>query len=313
MDNEQNKPEKPGQLPQNPEIKIPAQNKPAAREDNLPKLRTMKHDAAQYLKDRNLSFLDLVAQEHKQQNENRQKFEYTERVTEKTWFRSVLVLVSLVFLVIIGYAAYVFLLTTNTLPNTEAAPARAFIPVEERGVVTIREHDRAGLLAKLEAARRDRLPSRSIKHVVVQIEVFGGASRFATAKDFFETLEFKLPNGLAENIEDKFDILMYYRPDGADLGLLFKPKDHERALAHMLAWEDSVILDFRTLYFDTQVSQPFHLFSDKIVRNIDTRRIDLINDAEFSYALFAQNMLVIATSDEFMEVLLGRLLAAPPR
>lgn len=302
----------PGQLP--PEYKKPPLSPPApGKSEDLPGIRTMKHDATRYLKDRNISFLDLVAKEHTYAKEHAEAFEYNEKVTEKVWFRSVIVLVSLVFLGILVYTAYVFLLTRDTLPTTEAPPARAFITVEEREIISIREKDRAGLLSKLEAARRDRLPSRSIKHVVVRIDSFGGASRFASARDFFETLDFKTPPGFTENINDKFDILIYYRPDGADIALLASPKDYERVFAHMLAWENTILLDFRHLYFDNDISQPLQLFNDKIVRNIDTRTIALEQNQEFIYAFFAQRLLVIATSEQFLEVILGRLLAAPPR
>lgn len=301
---------KPGQIGDSAVPHAPPQE---TADDNLPRLRTMKNDAARYLKDRNLSFLDLVAKEHEYAEEHPQKFEYRERVTEKVWFRGVLGLVSLVLLATIAYGVYVFLLTRDTLPSTEATPARAFIPVEEREIITIRDKDRAGLLSKLEAAEKDRLPSRSIKHVVVRIESFGGSARFATAADLLETLDFKVPEGFAANLNDKFDILIYYRSDGADMSFLFEPKDYERAFAHMLAWEHTAILDMRILYFDTDVSQPLTLFTDKIVRNIDVRSIALQENSTFSYAIFARRLLVIATSDEFMEVLLGRLLASPPR
>lgn len=305
---------KPGQIGrQTPPAPQHASTPQSASDDDLPKLRTMKHDAARYLKDRNLSFLDLVAKEHENTEGRSQNFEYHERVTEKAWFRGVLGLVSIVLLAAIGYGIYVFLLTRNTLPPTEATPARAFIPVEEREIITIREGDRAGLLSKLEAVRRDRLPSRSIKHIVVRIESFGGSARFATATDFLKTLDFKVPNGLTDNLNDKFDVLIYYRPGGADIGLLFEPKDHERVLAHMLAWENTIILDFKNIYFDNDVSQPFSLFTDKVIRNIDVRTIALQENIAFFYAIFAQRLLVVATSEQFMEVLLGRLLAAPPR
>ena len=303
--------QKPGEIP---DQSVPPASEPRPENQNeLPKLRTMKHDAARYLKDRNLSFLDLVAKEHESAQERASKFEYHERVTEKAWFRGVLGLVTVILLGAVGYGIYVFLLTRDTLPATEATPARAFIPVEEREIITIRDGDRAGLLSKLEAARRNRLPSRSIKHVVVRLESFGGGSRFATAAEFFEIIDFKIPSGFADNIHDKFDILMYYRPDGADMGLVLEPKDQERAFGQMLGWENSIILDFRNLYFDMQVTQPLHLFTDTIIKNIDVRTINLEQGTTFLYALFAQRFLVIALSEEFMDVLLGRLLAAPPR
>ena len=302
---------KPGEIP---DQSVPSPSLPRDENENeLPKLRTMKHDAARYLKDRNISFLDLVAKEHESAQERAAKFEYHERITEKAWFRGVLGLVGVVLLAAAGYGVYVLLLTRDTLPPTEATPARSFIPVEEREIITIRDGDRAGLLSKLEAARRSRLPSHSIKHVVVRIETFGGNARFASADDFFQTLEFKTPSGFTENLQDKFDVLIYYRPDGADMGFLLEPKDHERALGHMLAWETSIILDFRNLYFDADVTQPQYLFTDTVVKNIDVRSIALEQNTAFSYSIFARRMLVITTSSEFMDVLLGRLLAAPPR
>ncbi len=305
---------KPGQIPEE-HVRLPEESSPAETHeaDHLPKLRTMKHDAARYLKDRNISFLDLVAKEHEYAQEHPEKFKYKERVTEQIWFRGVLGFVSVVILAALGYGVYVFLLTRNTLPSPEASPARAFISVEEREVITIREKDRAGLLSKLEAARRNRLPSRSIKHVVIRIESFGGGSRFASAGDFFRTLDYKTPSGFTDNLNDKFDVLVYYRSDGADLGFIFEPKDSARSLGQMLGWENSIILDFRNLYFDKNVSQPLHLFTDTIVRNIDVRSIALPENAVFSYSIFAQRFLVIALSSESMDTLLGRLLAAPPR
>jgi len=313
MEEKQEHPAEKPTLGQIPSHELPPHKPQENKDADLPKIRTMKQDAAHYLKDRNISFLDLVAKEHEYAKEHAADFTYHERVTEKAWFRSVLALVSLIFIGVIAYAIYVLLLTRDTLPTTESAPARSFIAVEERSIITIRDGDRAGLLTKLEAARRDRLPSRSIKHVVVQIESFGGTARFATAQDFFGILDFKLPDGFAENLKNKFDIVLYYRSDGADIGLLLEPKNTERAFAHMLGWEDIIILDFRNLYFDHDVSQPFHLFSDKIVRNIDTRSISLQENRTFSYAFFANRLLVITTSDELMDVLIGRLLAAPPR
>lgn len=301
---------KPGQVP---DQSIPPPRPQSEKDEDLPHLRTMKHDAARYLKDRNLSFLDLVAKEHESAEERLNKFRYHERVTEKLWFRGILGLVILILLATGGYGIYVFFLTRDTLPPTEASPARAAIPVEEREIITIRDGDRAGLLAKLEAARRNRLPSRSLKHVVVRIESFGGNARFASARDFLQTLDFKTPSGFVENLNDKIDILIYYRPDGADVGLLFQPRDNQRAFSQMLEWENTIMLDFRSLYFDKNVSQPFHLFTDKVVRNVDMRTISLEENATFSYALFAQRLLVIALSEESMEVLLGRLLATPPR
>lgn len=281
--------------------------------ENLPRLRTMKYDAARYLKDRDVSFLDLVTKEQERARERTAEFEFQERIGEKAWFRGVLALTILVFLGVMGYGVYVYIATRNTLPDANTTLTEAFISVEEREILSVREGDRAGLLQKLEASRRDRLPSRSIKHVIIRLEPFAKSIRPATAKDFFETLDFKPPAGLTENVSDKFDMFIYYRTDGADAALILESKDYERLLAHMLSWESTILLDFKYLYFDSEVSQPSQLFSDVLVRNVDTRTVSLGNDLTFSYAFFARKLLVISTSKEFLEILIGRLLASPPR
>src|SRR3989338_10062790 len=124
-----NEDQKPGEIP---DQSVPPSSEPRPEsEHGLPKLHTMKQDAARYLKDRNISFLDLVSKEHEYAQEHPEKFVYRERITEKVWFRGVLGLVFLVLLAVIGYGVYVSLLTSDTLPPTEEISARAFIPVEE--------------------------------------------------------------------------------------------------------------------------------------------------------------------------------------
>ena len=111
-----NEQQKPGEIPD--KSVRPSSEPQLENENKLPKLHTMKQDAARYLKDRNISFLDLVSKEHESAQERAATFEYRERVTEKAWFRGVLGLVFLALLAALGYGAYVFLLTTeNVLPD----------------------------------------------------------------------------------------------------------------------------------------------------------------------------------------------------
>ena len=299
--------------PTPPPQPTPPQEKEPSSKTELPRLRTMKYDAQRYLKDKNISFLDLVSQEKEYAREHPQQFQVKERASEQIWFRSIVGLIAVVFLGIIGYGTYVFLATRNSLPSAEGIPARSFIHTEEREVITVREGDRTGLLTKLEAARRDRLPSRSIKHVVVRADSLSGSSHFASAKNFFQTLDFKTPSGLEENLNDKFDFLLYFKERGADGGFIFEPKDTNRALAQMLSWESTILLDFRHLYFDNDVTQPGQLFQDKIIKNVDVRSISLPEGLNFVYGIFAGRFLIISTSEEAMEVILGRLFVAPPR
>lgn len=299
----------PDEQPQNSSEKLPDSTQ--GKEGELPRLRTMKYDAAKYLKDKEVSFLDLVA---KEKEKNRaEEFDFRERGPEQVWIRVVIGLVILVFLSVGGYAAYIYLATRDNLPAEEARPARSFIPTDEREIITVRAGDRAGLFSKLEAARRDRLPSGSIKHVVVRIEKFGGESHFATTEELMSLFDYKPPADLPSNLSEVFNILIYYRPNGASLGFIFESKNYERALAQMLAWEDSIASDMRTLYFDSPPGATSQSFVDKIVKNIDVRRLDLADGQSLSYGFYTRRYLLISTADDLLEVMINRFLVSPPR
>lgn len=286
------------------------EQKKEEQSETLPRLRTMKYDADRYLKDKNVSFLDLVADEQKRKD--RKDFSYNEKVSEKAWFRGVMALLILVFGTLAVYAGYIFFATRNILPAAGEEPLRAFVPVEEREIVTVRTGDRAGLLAKLEAAQRDTLPQGSIKYVVVRFERFGGVSHFATAEEFFTTLDFKPPPGFVFSLTDAINVLIYYHPDGASLALILEPRDYEGSVGAMRAWEQTMILDIKNLYFGTQVSPTSRLFEDDVTRNVDLRVLSLPNTPALSYAFFARRLLIISLAPDVMNVIINRLLVSPP-
>ncbi len=284
--------------------------KPKEEEEALPQLRTMKYDAEHYLKNKHVSFLDLVADEQKRKTA--QPFEFKEKISEAAWFRAVLGLILLVFLGVGGYAVFIYLSTRPVLPGSEAPQARSFVPVEAREIITVREGDRAGLLNKLAATYRDRLPAGSIRHVVLRFERPGKEAWFVTLEEFFATLDFKPPPGLTFSFANTFDFLIYYTTNGAHAGLVLEPNNYERALGHMRAWEPTMILDLKMFYIDRAVSPTSRLFEDLVIKNIDVRTLPLDDAPALSYAFFARRLMLLTTSNEFMEVLINRLLVSPP-
>lgn len=287
-------------------------NEPSNKEGSVPRLRTMKYDAEKFLKEKNISFLEMIAKEKEKRGE---EFAYRTRTSETVWLRGVVTFFVLVLLAAGGYGAYVYFAKEPAPLPQEAEEARSYIKTEERLVVTIREGDRAGLFTKLEAERRDRLPSGSIKHVVVRIEdPLRNVSRFATTEDFFSTLEFKPPSGLTTALGEVFNFLIYYRPDGADIGMLLelKPGQQERTLAHMLSWESTVVLDWRHLYFDEDIAPTSQRFQDTVIKNVDARILTFSETADLAYAFFAKKYLIITTAEDFLGLIINRLLISPP-
>ena len=284
---------------------------PDQNNEDLPKLRTMKYDAAKFLKDRNLSFLDLVTKEQTRREET-EPFQYQQRSSETVWLKLVSILVILVFIGLLGYASYIFLVKRSSPQvNQEAEPPAAYVATEGRDIITIRDNDRAGLFEKFRAVRQDRLPSRSIKQIVFKLENFDGNTRYASVGDFLTLIDFKPPSGFTDNYKPEFNILMYYKPLGAAIALILQPRDPDRAFAQMLAWEPTMILDFRNLYLDEQVSGASERFQDAIIQNVDTRQLPITDTTTLAYAIFAKRYLVIATSKDFLEVLINRLTTSP--
>ncbi len=276
----------------------------------LPRLRTMKYDASHYLKEKNISFLDLVAKE--QQKHEEDVFEFRERVTDQTWFKVVMTLIVLIVLGIGGYAAFTYFVAQPvTLAPGETAP-KNYLVVEQRDVVSSREGDRAGLFEKLRASRKDRLPSGSIKQVIIKLENLSGTAHYATIGEFFGTLDFRPPNDLATNLENGFNFLIYYTPQGASIGMILEPKNPERAFAQMIAWERNIILDWRYFYFDQTITSTSKVFTDDVIKNIDVRTLNITEGADLVYGFFAGKYLLISTSREFMELMIARLLTSPP-
>lgn len=276
----------------------------------LPRLRTMKYDASHYLKEKNISFLDLVAKE--QQKHEEEVFEFRDRMTDQIWFKVILTLIVLIVLGIGGYAAFTYFVAQPvTLQPGEAAP-KNYLAVERRDVVSTREGDRAGLFEKLRASRKDRLPSGSIKQVIIKLENLSGTAHYATIKEFFGTLDFRPPNDLAANLENNFNFLIYYTPQGASAGMILEPKNPERAFAQMVAWERSIILDWRYFYFDQTITSTSKVFTDDVIKNIDMRILNITEGTDLMYGFFAGKYLLISTSREFMELMISRLLTSPP-
>lgn len=281
------------------------------QEQGIPNLRTMKYDAAKYLKDKEMTFIDMVAKE--KEKDRSEEFLVQESGSEKIITRALMSLVVLVVLAVGGYAAYVFLAERNTLPGGEAPVARSFFPTDEREIIDVRAGDRAGFLSKLESTRRDRLPSGSIKHVIVRIEQFDSTSHLATPDELFSLLDYKPPSDLARNLNDTFNLLIYYRPSNSSFGLILEPKNYEEAVGHMRDWEENLALNFKTLYFDHQIAPTSQPFVDAIVRNIDVRKLGLSDNQSLSYAFYTRRYMLISTADDLMDIMIERFLISPPR
>lgn len=279
-------------------------------EGSLPSLRTMKYDASRYLKEKNVSLVDLVAQGKDVEHE-RDIVLAPEEEPQRSAVKLLTWIVIAAFLGVGGYAAYVFLQPPP--PSQVAAqPPKAYVLLESKEIITVRAGDRAGLLDKLRAVRRDQFPSGSIKQIIIQVESLNGQTHYATLAEFFQILDMRAPAALTSYMEESFNLLLYYTPTRGDIAILAEIRNAEGVLAQMFGWEQDMILDFRNFYFDEEIIATAKLFEDHIIKNIDVRTLPISPTATLSYALFGRRYIMIATTQEFTELLINRLLAAPP-
>lgn len=310
MPPEEQRPETTNNNPESPQQEGAGPAPQHEQNPSLPRLRTMQYDASQYLKEKNVSFLDLVAREQEKGNE--ELYDLKDPITSRLWFKG---LITLLIVALLGFAVYgiytVFIKKPANLPAGSSAP-RSLIAVETEEVITVRSGDRAALFERLRASRKDRLPSGSIRRIITKVEDSSGTVRFASIDDFFSTLDFRPPTDFVSNLNSSFNFFIYYTPSGANVGMILEPKNPERAFAQMIVWEPNMILDWRNVYFDQTVTATSRVFTDTVIKNVDVRTLDVAPDVNLSYGFFAGKYLLIATSRDFMELMINRLIVSPP-
>lgn len=288
------------------------QQKPAIDETRPvrnPAIRTMRSDVQELFKTTKPSLIQIIGKEAEASKE-------VYRSENKRNYKTLAITAgALAFLA--SVAGVFFFLYPFRASDEEIIPAKPMLPlpyfaVETARTISMGAKDRALFLRLFTDSYKEQERDGQVKRIVIKLQE-GERERFADLHDFFEFYKITPEKNFLGRLSPPLMVFIYYGGDGNRIGLIIKTNNPDRTLADMLAWESSILSDFRPLFFDEKPETSIIPFEDRIYRNIDWRYQKIFDgkDLGIAYALFpAKNLLIITTGKEAMETVINRLFDA---
>jgi len=279
----------------------------------LPKIRTLKTDIEDFARGHKTSPLDMAARAYAEKD-------WTEKI-RPAFSRNTLVfaVIAVVFIIGAGYFVFRFFQKPPEIVTEKQLPISKLFPVEDERMLVVREINPGALkLALLEELKKSR-GTDTIIYFPAEIETRLGESKILRAEDFIKFLNFKPPAAFLENLLPEFNALVVYETGGGNLGIVFKIKKIEEAIASLLLWEPTMWLDFKPFLKKEDIDNISKFsFQDDIIKNNDARVLKNSPPASgekiiLGYVIFNKQYLVISTSRETLSTILERLITLPPR
>lgn len=201
---------------------------------------------------------------------------------------------------------------TATPEQVRLTPPTPYFATETSRTITVKKTDRAEFARLMADTWHEKEREGTVKRVIVKVQD-GPTERFATLADFFDMWRIAPPQELIDQARGNLMVFMYAGPTGNRLGLAVATDEPQRAFAHMLRWEPSLLAQATPLFFDERAGSVLAVFEDRTWRNIDWRYMKLSQDKDLGIGYFVfpvGDMLVLATSKEAAEAVINRLFDA---
>lgn len=271
-----------------------------------PKIRTMKSDISEFMKETKPSLIQILTKQV--------EYQPPETKREKKLLPLLGILLGIVgFLVLmgggwIGYQ-YFILRQTGSGPETkeETVPPS---PISVEKVETrIIARDALALQQSIFTAGGTTERLETIKRLVIKIKEKGdNTTRLLKTKDLFEILDIPAPSQVFDSLQETLFLYTYQTRTGPRLILAAVSKSPGRTFAGILGWENSMQRDLEIMFLGEPPAPVIAPFLDKTFRNIDYRFLAIKNELGLGHFIFsAKNLLVISSSEEALQVVINRL------
>lgn len=273
-------------------------------------IRTYKYDAAESIKDKNVSVVSIAAAES---NRRAREPRYRPQPPKgSTFTKNFAIIVMSIALVSSGLGiGWFFFIKASE--NTGIAP-RAGIPsiifTDQQTEVSIAGLYNNQLVAKLEDQRKKVTEkSNTVTHLYLT-----ETGRVLPAETFISRLSINVPSALTRSVSSDFMFGVHIK-DGSNPFFIFKTNDFEQTFASMLEWENTINKDLAPLFGSTlgakrqetensgglTIPRTFH---DVVVRNVDTRLLRDDNGTVILFYAFPNPNTIVITNNEdtFFEI-----------
>lgn len=285
------------------------QNQPGGSERNPdPKIRTMKSDIDEYMREAKPSLIQIVTKQ----------VETTPRPLEpeRAPFPIKNLMVIMAGILILGAAGLLGYRYFTTRPletiqvEIEEKIPGSIISTEKTEVHNITPN-LGGLQKAIYGAADITERTGSFKRLVIKIKTADGKSRLMSASDLYDTLSIRPPAQLRDSVSGSLFVYVYYSGAGPRAVLIAPSKNTSRTFAGMVDWENAMQRDLEILFLGKSVNPVIAPFIDKTFKNIDYRYINIASELGIGYFIFtARDYLVVTTSEEALQLVINRLFEA---
>ncbi len=277
----------------------------------IPNIRTLKTDAEIFMKEKNISSLDIARSAYAAGGGY---------VLEPPRFSIYKIIAfSAVIVILLGTGGYFIYKFWSQMPRSPvieiSKPYPQFFPVEDERVLEFSEAVPGTLLETLKTELGKSLRFDTVIHFQIKLIKNLGGEHFLESAEFIKTLKWRPPQAFLDNTLPEFNPLIIYGQESKSLGVIFKVKNFERALASLFDWERTMHLDFAPFLSQEDLKNISRFsFQDEIIKNNDAR---VLKNAQgkiiLGYVIFNKQYVIISTSHEGLETILSRLISLPPR
>lgn len=269
---------------------------------NIPKMRTFESDSSQYIKEKEVSLIDVYTKQEKARR-------IEDREPPKRYVIPIIVILSLSF-VALGVGWY-FLHKRPSGPLPPPPLAQPILNGDETEEIIVDLTVEIDQLSEIEKALHN-LPSYvDTKGKFIYLQIItqkDNVKKLITFQQFFKIIGIEPRADLGDSLEGKFELAKFQKPDQNWSVLIFKIKSYENAFASMMSWEKKIGLDFGKIFKLEGVPEQGDIsFYDKELENKDVRILnDLSGKPILMYSFINQKYLIITTGEDALKEILRR-------
>lgn len=267
-------------------------------------LRTFETDIAEYAQGKNLSLVDIAAEEAKFRGEGLRMEMGDDGANAKVYFKK-FALIAAAVLVLASVAAGGYFIVKNKLlsrqQNGSIGPKNTIAdngPVITDGKVeVIADEKRQGDFLKnlKQALVGSKDIGRLARLVIVKND--GKTKRSVQAIEFFKLIGAEIPPEIADYLKTDF-LLLRFNDDANRPILILKTDFYEYVFSYLLRWEKQMPREFKNIFADGKEMEAGDFFKDKFIQNHDARVLySADGKAKLAYSFINRKYIVIADGE----------------
>lgn len=268
--------------------------------------RTFETDIADYAKGKNLSLVDIAAEEAKFRGAG------FEMVDEAPPLGRKIAIIFIAIFVLLGIAGGGYFVFKKNFYNSKTNIAdTAGSKIDGSPILT---DDKLEIMANEE---RKEIFLKDLKGVLggggsgklfsmLPVKYIGENKKSVNAKEFFSLIKSGVPAELTDYLSNNFMFLKLDEYDGY-VALIFRTTSYEHAFSAMMNWESGMFWELRNVFLAGQTFEAGRKFSDKFIQNHDARVLaDGEGNVKLAYSFINRKYLVIAENEKILAEIFSR-------